>query len=62
MKKFKVYGAEITKSRYGSYIYKCTDEIEAENETEAKAIFKANHKAPTGKRWSVTIRKVEAIA
>lgn len=62
MKKFKVYGAEVTKSRCGSYVYKYTDTIEAENEEAAKLIYKENHKAPAGKRWKVTIFKALEIA
>lgn len=61
MKTWKVHGSEITKSRCGAYVYNMTDVIQAETKEEAAAIFKANHKAPTGRRWSVRVNKVVEV-
>lgn len=61
MKRFKVYGAEITKSRAGAYAYNLTDVIEAETAEDAAKIYRENHKAPAGRRWSVRVNKVIEI-
>jgi DNA-binding transcriptional regulator PaaX len=61
MKTYKVYGSEITKSRCGAYVYNLTDRIEAESAEEAAKIYKENHKAPAGRRWSVRVNKVVEV-
>ena len=62
MKTFKVYGAEVTKSRCGSYVYNLADLIKAETPEEASRIYRENHKAPAGRRWSVMVHKVVEVA
>ena len=58
MKKFKVYGAEITKSRGLAYVYKFAECFEADDAETAVALFKERHKAPAGRRWSVKVNDV----